>query len=643
METETTPIPFNESVPAPLAPLTHVVISPANIAAEQRKQRALRLTLKERMQMRAQIAQLDLKLSQGRYEEHRRFFESLKADYERLQALSGELAVKTMDWLLEPDLLDRISENNRQLADVKARGAVVEIQYRKLKPRYDQRAQLAQKLHEHELAVERDKLQREIENAMKKEAAIYERLIIDRWTRLGFAHKWSEDGKSYMEKVKFSEVGITLDAIYYKIDASYKTAFNNWKTNLPEGVYVAKQLLHEDTLAELTIACQRQVSGVYNTHGAWVVVHRLDSVDGLMNYVKFQDVMARYPTQYHRLMPICVGVGINRKVQWVNLAHFHHWLISGYTSSGKSNMVNVGICTLISKHTPDELRLVLIDLKGGLEFDYYSELPHLHGKIVDSVDGVADQLAELEAIMEERFKKFKGVAKFIEQYHAKRPNDPMPRILCVFDEVASVTEHGDITKRIRASLAELTRKGRAVGIHVWLCTQRPDVGIVEGQVKNNLGVRLTGRMQTSSDSVTVLGTGRAAELAAVPGRMMLSLGPDPLPIQTPHITDDDLAECLRVARSYQPPAPLDVPETRKVIHQQWTVERIVELSIKHLGGNVTWKRIYEAADDLSQSQARELVEKVWTMDCIEFEGKSYHIERGRGGARYLREFQPESA
>src|SRR5690606_28215766 len=130
-------------------------------------------------------------------------------------------------------------------------------------------------------------------------------------------------------------------------------------------------LLAEDTLTELSITCQRQVTGVHNTSGAWVIVHRLNSHDGLLNYVSYADVQERYPVKHHTRMPICVGVGAHRQIQWINLADFPHWLIAGYTKSGKSNLVNASLCTLITRQSPNDLRLVLIDLKGGLEFSYY--------------------------------------------------------------------------------------------------------------------------------------------------------------------------------------------------------------------------------------------------------------------------------
>lgn len=615
--------------PPPLAPLTHVVISPSNIAAEQRKQRARTLSFGKRWRIKRQINRLSHTLKNHKWKDTEAQIGAIK---EPLQKLMAEYHNAKSQGDTE-----KITALKPELAPLYRKWQVLQGQARKVRPVVVEYGRLSRALEDHRIALERDKLEQKLIREMETEARIYETLIIDRWTRLGFCHKRTEKGRQIVDKVEFSEVGITLDAIYFKIDAGFQTFFKNWQTNVPDGVYIT-DLISEKVLHELTIACQRQVTGVFNHHnGAWIIVHRLESVDGLMNYVKYTDVMNRYPAIFHDRYPICVGVGGSRQIQWVNLADFPHWLIAGYTGAGKSNQVNVVICSLISKHKPDDLRLVLIDLKGGLEFSYYEKIPHLHGGIVDHIEGVADKLAELEAVMADRFKKFRGIAKRIEEYHAKRPNDAMPRVVALFDEVASIEGHGDITKRINASLRGLVQKGRAVGIHIILCTQRPDTNAIPGNIKANLAVRITGRMVTAADSMTILGNAEARKLAAVPGRMMLQIGADPQPIQTPHIDEIGIADALRTALAMTAPAHMLIEDgaVRRIIHQQWTVERVIELSLNHLGGNVSAKRIYEAADDLTQSQARELVEKIWAMEAVEYNGQTYRVAKKRSNVRML--------
>lgn len=624
------------AAPRPMSALTQRVISPQNIAIETRQHRAMPLSAGKRNQLKAAIRQIEQQLITGQYAELKSVYGALKNDLARLQDTYNELRARLAESPEDEEAREQYSAAREQAEPLLNRFRVVKSQLQPLHHAAKQRASFQAMLDDHPVAVARIKAEEKLRRDLEKEAAIYADIIINKWTRLGFKHTYSVKGKEKTKKVRFANLSITLDAIYLKIESSSKTAFAGWDDLIPDGVYIGKDLLSQDTLTELSIACQRQVTGVYNAHGAWVIVHRLESVDGLMNYVAFGDVMQRYPQQYQKHLPIPVGVSYNREIQWANLADYPHWLIGGYTGSGKSNAINNGICSLIRTQSPEDLRIVLCDLKGGLEFSFYKDIPHLHGEIVSTVQGVADMLMQLEAVMEYRFKVFKGAAKKIEDYHLFAPNHPMPRILCVFDEVASIHGHGSVTKDIEASLLKITRLGRAVGVHMWLCTQQPDANVIPTGIKTNCPLRMSGRMPTSSASVTILGNSSAAALAAVAGRMILQLGPDPMPIQTPHITDEEIENTLTLARAMPKPDALHIPEGHTVIHDEWTPDRIVELSLKHLNGNIAWKPIWDAtSDDLSKGQARKLVEAIWNADCVYFEGQAYKKQDGKGHMKKL--------
>lgn len=631
------PANLDTAAPAPLAPLEHVIINPANIEIEKRRKRAVKLTVWERWRKQRDLQAVEQELKRVQFDEVAAVYEALKERMELLAVLHDELKEQRAANPEDVEVQKKWRRLARKSVPLRQRWQAVNSHYKQIVPIFNRQQELKQSLENHDIAVARDKAEKKRFKLMTVEAKIYERLIIEKWTRLGYCHRYKEGEKNRIDRVSFSKVGISLDAIYFKIATSSQTAFKHWTTNIPDTVKVTTQLLTEETLDELSITCQRQVTGIHSPSGAWVIVHRLDSVDGLMNYVAYSDVMDRYPVSISHKVPICVGVGLNREVKWVNLADFHHWLIGGFTGSGKSNLVNVGICTMISQHKPDDLRLVLIDLKGGLEFSDYKGMPHLHGDIIDTVSGVADCLAEVEAIMKERFKKFRNVARNYEDYRVRRPNEHMPRLVVIFDEVASIMDNGETTKRILSSLRELTRQGRAVGINILLCTQRPDVEAIAGSVKANLNLRISGRMTTSQDSITVLGSSAAKELAAVAGRMVLQIGPDPEALQTPHITEDDILAAKKIALKYEAPAPLEIPVGARNAHRDWTPENIIEFSLKHMDGLLSGRRIFDALHDsnITAKQVYGLVEQVWAMENIVFEGQRYAVEKRRGSARYL--------
>jgi hypothetical protein len=633
------------TAPPPLAPIKHVVISERNIELERRTKRARRLK-------RNQVAELKNKLATLQKETVNKDREQLEQLYAQAQQLDQELLPDMVEALafersvlLEAggDHSEAVAMLDTQLDDLRQQLALVENlpSIEAGLEQFQHINTIKQQLHDHQLAVRRDQAERKLRLEMSQEMDIYRQIIIDRWTALGYCHRYQKGKTTRVDKVKISEAFIMPDSIYFKIDVSRKTFFGGFKTMLPLSVRVADHLLSESTLRELTIACQRQVTGIITQHnGSWAVVHRLETIDGLMNYLAYKSIMDYYPAGDQTLVPIPIGVGTSRNMQWITLAEFPHGLIAGYTNSGKSNIANVIICTIIEKQSPRDVRLMLIDLKGGLEFNFYDGLPHLHGGIVDNIEAVREGLADVEALMHQRFEQFKGVSKNYVGYRLKRPNDYMPRLIIFFDEVASIMDHGETTKAILASMREISRLGRAVGIHLWLATQRPDSKAVEGAIKVNLAVRVSGRMPTTADSLTILGTSEAAKLAAVPGRMVLQLGPDPIPVQTPHIDEADIVRAIETAMSYPIPPALEIPEQERVIHQQWTPERVIELSLTHLGGNISSDAVWKAAkEDISQRQARELVEKVWALaaadDGVEFNGIRYELKRLRGQQKRL--------
>ncbi|MBE0688988.1 MAG: hypothetical protein IH587_02555 [Anaerolineae bacterium] len=97
-------------------------------------------------------------------------------------------------------------------------------------------------------------------------------------------------------------------------------------------------------------------------------------------------------------------------------------------------------------------------------------------------------------------------------------------------------------------------------------------------------------------------------------------------------------QAINVAMTYPAPPVLEIPEMELVVHQQWTPERIVELSLTHLEGNIAADAVWKAAkDEMSQRQARELCERVWRLadDGIEHDGTLYTVKRGKGHQKRL--------
>ncbi|MFK5584786.1 FtsK/SpoIIIE domain-containing protein [Serinicoccus sp. LYQ131] len=202
-----------------------------------------------------------------------------------------------------------------------------------------------------------------------------------------------------------------------------------------------------------------------------------------------------------------------------------HGLVAGTTGSGKSELLQTIIASLAVHNRPDEMTFVLVDYKGGAAFKDCNRLPHTVGMVTD-LDGhlTGRALESLGAELRRREHQLADAdAKDIEDYlAAKGPDDaPMPRLLIVIDEFAAlVAELPDFV----TGLVDIARRGRSLGVHLILATQRP-AGVVSAEIKSNTNLRIALRVTDANDSQDVIEAREAAQIAkSTPGRGYARLG-----------------------------------------------------------------------------------------------------------------------
>lgn len=185
-----------------------------------------------------------------------------------------------------------------------------------------------------------------------------------------------------------------------------------------------------------------------------------------------------------------------------------HALLAGTTGAGKSAALTTWLLSMALSHPPSKLQYVLVDYKGGDAFKKLQSLPHVLGILTD-----------LEPALTRRaILSLNAEIKYREQHK----NRPHPRIVVVVDEFRVLaTDHPDLLD----SLIRLATLGRSLGIHLILATQRP-AGIVDGQIKSNMGLRICLRVLEAADSTDVLGDARGAKLPAIAGRAWITSASD---------------------------------------------------------------------------------------------------------------------
>ena len=224
-------------------------------------------------------------------------------------------------------------------------------------------------------------------------------------------------------------------------------------------------------------------------------------------------------------LPLLLGKNISGKAITLDLARAPHLLIAGTTGSGKSVCMNLMMVSLLYRFGPDDLHLIMVDPKQGVEFGVYNTLPHLVVPVITEVTQVALVLGWACTEMERRYrvlkvagvrdlKDFNSRPKSIVEQFDEDGNplpDKMPRIVIVIDELADIMLSTD-KKEVESCLAKLAAKSRAVGIHAIIATQRPDVKVITGTIKANFPVRIAFKVASQVDSQTILGCKGAEQL-----------------------------------------------------------------------------------------------------------------------------------
>ncbi|MFF3845420.1 FtsK/SpoIIIE domain-containing protein [Streptomyces sp. NPDC002328] len=204
-----------------------------------------------------------------------------------------------------------------------------------------------------------------------------------------------------------------------------------------------------------------------------------------------------------------------------------HGLIAGTTGSGKSELLQTIVAALAVANTPENMTFVLVDYKGGSAFKDCVKLPHTVGMVTDLDAHLVERALEsLGAELKRREHILAAAdAKDIEDYQDLVRRDPshppVPRLLIVIDEFASMVR--DLPDFV-TGLVNIAQRGRSLGIHLLLATQRPS-GVVSPEIRANTNLRIALRVTDAGESTDVIDAPEAGHISkSTPGRAYVRLG-----------------------------------------------------------------------------------------------------------------------
>jgi S-DNA-T family DNA segregation ATPase FtsK/SpoIIIE len=284
-----------------------------------------------------------------------------------------------------------------------------------------------------------------------------------------------------------------------------------------------------------------------------------------------------------------------------------HLLIAGSTGSGKSVCVNAVVACLLSTHTPETLRLLMIDPKM-VELVNYNGIPHLLAPVVTELEKAAGVLSWATREMDRRYKQFaQEGTRNITSYNEKmtqQDKETMPYIIIIIDELADLMMMAP--DEIERTITRIAQMARAVGMHLILATQRPSVDVVTGLIKANFPARIAFAVSSQIDSRVILDTPGAERLLGKGD--MLYMAPDSAKLQRLQgvfVSDSELNRLTRFWRGALATAP--------------TARGPVQVA-KDLVQQPLWEELKAMAADKTEAQDDEVLEKA--ISIVREQGKA---------------------
>ncbi|MDQ5931072.1 MAG: segregation ATPase FtsK/SpoIIIE, family [Patescibacteria group bacterium] len=260
-------------------------------------------------------------------------------------------------------------------------------------------------------------------------------------------------------------------------------------------------------------------------------------------------------SESHKSLLVALGRNISGKGTFESLAKMPHLLIAGTTGSGKSVTIHAIISSLLYRHGPDDLRFIFVDPKR-VELTLYNGIPHLLTPVITEAKRAILSLKWAAGEMNRRYDILESESvRDIDSYHKKyekefaRSNpddstpDRMPYIVIIIDELADIMQA--YPRELEAAIVRLAQMSRAVGIHLILSTQRPEVNIITGLIKANIPSRIALRVPTGIDSRTILDTVGAEKLLGQ-GDMLAMIGDSQARrLQSAFITEEEVKSIVK--------------------------------------------------------------------------------------------------
>lgn len=347
------------------------------------------------------------------------------------------------------------------------------------------------------------------------------------------------------------------------------------------GVKVSKILnLSDDlslALATSDIRIEAPIPG--KSHVGIEVPNSQKEVVGLKEMIASEEFM-----KSTKELPFVLGKSISGLPKVSAIEKMPHLLVSGATGSGKSVCINTIIMSILYKHSPDEVKLLLIDPKI-VELSIYNGIPHLIMPVITDPKKASSSLFWAIREMERRYKLFeenhvRDISSYRDLSEIDENIEKLPYVIIIIDELSDLMMTA--ASEVEDYITRLAQKSRACGIHLIIATQRPTVDVITGTIKANIPSRIAFAVTSQIDSRTILDMSGAETLLGK-GDMLFSPSDamKPMRIQGAFVSDSEVLRVVNYIKQtreeeYDKKAMETVEEKTKIVENDDEDELIDE-------------------------------------------------------------------